>query len=201
MSTFAPDASFAVDLSRRHSICINLENESNTLILGNILYRLAQLCFQGLAFDKKSSADGQQKKSVMVVFLRGDLGMGKTTLSRGVLAEAGYSGNVKSPTYTLVEPYALAEVNVYHFDLYRLGEPEELEYMGVRDYFDEPEPGENKHVCLLEWPEKGGGVLPLADVDVSLDADGEGRVAVVTLDEGMSAWFTNELSAHSLSFD
>lgn len=108
-----------------------------------------------------------------LLFLHGDLGAGKTTLVRGLLRAAGHAGAVKSPTYSLVEEYQLAGRPVFHFDLYRLKDPEELEWMGMSDYLAQD------GLCCVEWPQMGAGFLPAADVELFLRVVGEAREAEI----------------------
>ncbi len=106
----------------------------------------------------------------LTIWLQGNLGAGKTTLTRGLLRELGFVGRVKSPTYTVVELYSFPRFNLYHFDLYRFAEPDEWEDAGFRDYFNPTS------ICLVEWPDKGGGLLPPPDVTVELDFRESGDV-------------------------
>lgn len=116
---------------------------------------------------------GRVARDEATIYLQGNLGMGKTTLCRGVVQSFGHTGVVKSPTYTLVEPYDFDGGLVYHFDLYRLADPEELEYLGIRDYFSVAA------LRLIEWPDKGAGILAAADLELQLELDGTGRKITV----------------------
>jgi len=104
-----------------------------------------------------------------IVHLRGDLGAGKSTLARALLRALGVTGAIRSPTYTLVERYPVGDGDAVHLDLYRIGDPGELEFLGL-------DAGEGT-LWLVEWPERGASALPPADLDVALALDGQGRVA------------------------
>ena len=132
-----------------NDITLILDNEAATLACGDKFSRMM--------------ANG------LVVYLHGDLGAGKTTFVRGVLHGLGHVGKVKSPTYTLVEPYIIFNYNIYHFDLYRFIDEEEWDAAGFRDYFNA------QSICMIEWPEKAAHVLPEPDIHVHLSQYQNGR--------------------------
>ncbi len=137
-----------------HDITLNLINEAATLAAG--------ACFS------------QTIESDLTIYLHGNLGAGKTTFVRGFLHGLGHVGKVKSPTYTLVEPYTIADYNIYHFDLYRFIDEEEWESAGFRDYFNA------SSICFVEWPEKAENLLPTPDIDIHLRPNNEGRIMQLT---------------------
>ena len=104
------------------------------------------------------------------IYLQGDLGAGKTTWVRGFLRGWRYTGNVKSPTYTLVETYIVHNQIIHHLDLYRINDPDELESIGIRDYLD------GRAICLVEWPEKAGELLTEPDVVIQIESNGQERI-------------------------
>jgi tRNA threonylcarbamoyladenosine biosynthesis protein TsaE len=121
-----------------------------------------------------------------VIHLRGDLGAGKTTLVRGLLRALGHPGRVKSPTYTLVEPYELSSLHFYHFDFYRLKNQEEWEQAGFREYFS------GEALCAVEWPERAHGLLAPPDLDIELRFEGERRRARLSAhSEAGEAWLSS----------
>jgi tRNA threonylcarbamoyladenosine biosynthesis protein TsaE len=156
---------------------LNLASDDDTLMLGAAL--------------AKAGAEIAGKHG-LVIFLRGDLGAGKTTLARGLLHALGVAGAVKSPTYTLVEPYALNDLMVYHFDLYRLHTPEELEFMGVRDYL------QAKSLCIVEWPERGGDFLFKPDLIIDIQPVSDGRNATLTSSNVAGELLLQRISAKNI---
>ncbi len=128
-----------------------------------------------------------------VIYLHGDLGTGKTTLARAMIKALGHDGAVRSPTYTLIEPYEVSGRRIFHLDLYRLADPGELEYLGLRDLLSE------EAVLLVEWPSRGRGMLPEPDLECHLDHAGSGRrlelVARSARGETVLARFEGNVSA------
>lgn len=142
------------------TLSMHLDNEQDTLDLG---VAVAEILTPGLK-----------------VWLLGNLGSGKTTLTRGVLRALGHEGKVKSPTYTLIEPYVVSRLDLYHFDFYRLNSPEEYLDAGLDEYFS------GQGVCIVEWPQHATPYLAAPDLSIFLEPDGSGRRADIrgTTDKG-----------------
>ncbi len=137
----------------------------------------------------KALAAGAGKPHGLVLHLRGELGSGKTTLVRGLLHALGHSGRVKSPTYTLVEPYTVLRLNLYHFDFYRFKDRSEWLSSGFREYFN-PE-----SLCIVEWPERAGDLLAPPDLEIELRYHAAGRTAELTAHSPRGeAWRKSALS-------
>jgi tRNA threonylcarbamoyladenosine biosynthesis protein TsaE len=159
-------------------------------ILTNKNYHLADESATIAMGKKLADIVKHSLKQGVVVYLYGDLGAGKTTLTRGFVQGMGHIGHVKSPTYTLVEPYELNEWQVYHFDLYRLSDPEELEYMGIRDYFAD------NCCCFIEWPEKGHGMIKAPDLQINLAYSDEQRTLSIQAKTALGEQVLTELAGY-----
>ncbi|NMG65652.1 tRNA (adenosine(37)-N6)-threonylcarbamoyltransferase complex ATPase subunit type 1 TsaE [Azoarcus indigens] len=136
------------------SVTLTLQDEPDTLALGEII--------------------GRSLEPGLQLWLQGNLGAGKTTLTRGMLRGLGHTQKVKSPTYTLIEPYLVSRLDFYHFDFYRFDSPDEYLDAGLDEYFT------GQGVCVVEWPDKASPHLPQPDVEIHLSLVGEGRQATVT---------------------
>jgi tRNA threonylcarbamoyladenosine biosynthesis protein TsaE len=145
---------------------VTLADEAATATFGERFAR-------ALEAERDEQRKGEHAFKGLQVHLIGDLGAGKTTLVRATLRALGHAGRVRSPTYTLVEPYAVhrpdGELELYHFDLYRFTDPAEWADAGFREYFD------SGAICLVEWPQRAGALLGVPDLIFSLEVDGEGR--------------------------
>ncbi len=138
--------------------------------------------------EKLGAVMAKYVPSGSVVSLTGALGAGKTTLARGFIRALGHEGSVKSPTYNIVENYLLNQLSVYHFDWYRLQSPEELLDMGFEEYFNE------QSICLIEWPEKGGDLLPAVLIHCDITHDESGRRISLDGSQPESVKIINEIS-------
>lgn len=127
-----------------------------------------------LAFGKELAAGLGGNE---LIFLAGDIGMGKTTLARGLIGGLGCTGRVKSPTYTLVEPYEMAGTRLYHFDFYRIENPDELDFIGLEEMLQETA------IKLVEWPERASGKLPPADIVINITESKPGRTVEISRPE------------------
>ena len=156
-------------------------------MLGPLLIHLAQ--------ERDTDALGTRLAALLApgmhIQLQGELGVGKTTLVRACLRALGYLERVKSPTYTLVEPYELSRLSLYHFDFYRLDEPKEWLEAGFREYFNDAS------VCLVEWPEKAGASLPRPDLQIRLVYAEPGRRATLTATSPKGAEMLRSISSNA----
>lgn len=152
-----------------------LESEAATLTLGRQLAGATQ------------AAELLSSGAVTVIHLHGELGAGKTTLARGILRGYGFNGPVKSPTYTLVEPYELDHRRIFHFDLYRLSDPREVGFLGTEDYFS------GNSLCIVEWARRGGEYIPAADLEIELRGAGENREIECTANSDSGAELVKKL--------
>ena len=154
----------------------NISSEDEMITFGKLVGRILLDC------------RSEKSKKATLLFFEGDLGAGKTTICKGILNACGYDGVVKSPTYNLVETYELASSKCHHFDFYRLGSAEELDYIGIRDYF------QSGDICLIEWPDRGKGFLPLPDLCLKISAKRNGRELNIESKNQLGELFLSHLS-------